>query len=107
MGTTPMMVETSDLAVFMPVEAVWPDLHSDEATLLDLLCGLSRDDTLFTCARVNTIVTGAGGSTSYQRQQSALRPFFSDDEIVKINTFARRTGVLRESQYFSAGSSWS
>jgi hypothetical protein len=69
------VVELSDVAVFVPIDAIWPELRSDEATLLGLLASLSRDDTLFWCARVNTIVTpwdtGYQGAAAKSPQSSS------------------------------------
>ena len=40
------------IGLLLPVEDVWPQLCSDEATLLSLLSGLSRDNILFWGVRV-------------------------------------------------------
>jgi hypothetical protein len=39
---------------------VFPGLKGTHRELMQLLSTLSRDDTLFQCARINTIVSGFG-----------------------------------------------
>src|SRR5271169_4219837 len=97
------LVELSDVSVFVPVDAIWPGLRSDEATLLGLLAGLSRDDTLFWSARVNTTVTGHGALDVQARQQRVLDQLLSSEEIEKINLFAREYGGAKRVVVFFRG----
>ncbi len=39
-------------------DAIYPGLPADESALIELLSGLSRDDTLLISARLNTMVSG-------------------------------------------------
>ena len=97
------VVELSDIAVFVPIEAIWPELRSDEATLLGLLGSLSRDDTLFWCARVNTIVTGHGTPDVKARQQRVLNLLLTSEEINKINVFSQGYGGAKRVMVFFRG----
>lgn len=97
------VVELSDIAVFVPIEAIWPELRSDEATLLGLLGSLSRDDTLFWCARVNTIVTGHGTPDVKARQQKVLNLLLTSEEINKINVFSQGYGGAKRVMVFFRG----
>jgi len=79
------------IGIFATLEEVYPNLKSDQATLVDLLTILSRDDTLITCARINTFVSGPGTLTDKERQELALRFLrLPDEDIRRINDFARR-----------------
>jgi len=49
-----------ELAVFIPSEAMFSSLGTNETTLLELLRGLSLSDSLFWSARVNSPVAEAG-----------------------------------------------
>lgn len=76
--------------MFVPVEEVFPGTEANERTLLDLLGTLSRDDTLFQCARINTTVSGQGVPDVKLRQQQVLQGFCTPEQISRINDFAIR-----------------
>ena len=62
-------------------------------SLLDTLANLSRDDTLFECARANIIVTGAGADDPLQAPTEALDRLLTTQDIDQINAFARAYGA--------------
>jgi hypothetical protein len=76
--------------VFVTVEDIFPGTKADERTLLALLERLSRDDTLFNAARVNTLITGPGDFDAKGRQQAALGTYWTPEQVERINDFARR-----------------
>lgn len=76
----------------MPVGEVFPGLDADERSLIAVLATLSRDDTLFHCARLNIIVSGPGDFEVKPRQEQAIRFACNPDQIAHINTFAKRRG---------------
>jgi len=80
-----------EIGTFVPIEIINPNLHSDVETILTLLSGLSRDDTLFICARVNTMVCGVGADLT-NGQQRAIQFICSANEIHTISTFASAHG---------------
>jgi hypothetical protein len=80
----------SEVGLFVPVDEMFPDMTADEATLLSLLRELSRDDTLFMAARLNTIVSGPGDFDVQPRQQQALSTMCTMAQIDRVNDFARR-----------------
>jgi hypothetical protein len=49
-----------EVGVFLPVGEVFPGVKASEQALVEVLSVLSRDDTLFMCARLNIIVSGSG-----------------------------------------------
>ena len=55
-----------------------------------MLSTLSRDDTLIHCGRLNTLISGPGDHDFKGRQQRALRVLCTDEQIDRINTFARK-----------------
>jgi hypothetical protein len=85
--TTPT---TSEVGLFVPVEEVFPGTEANERTLVQLLATLSRDDTLFQCARINTLISGFGDFDDRPRQQRALDLHCTPEHIKRINDFARR-----------------
>jgi hypothetical protein len=80
----------SEVGLFVPVGEVFPGMTADESTLLSLLQGLSRDDTLFMAARLNTIISGPGDFDVQPRQQQALSTMCTTAQIDRVNAFARR-----------------
>ncbi len=80
----------NEIGLFVPVEEVFPGMTADEGTLLSLLRELSRDDTLFMAARLNTIISGPGDFEVRSRQQQALSTMCTTAQIDRLNDFARR-----------------
>jgi len=80
----------SELGLYVPPEEVFPGVTASESALIDLLATLSRDDTLFQCARLNTIISGPGDSDIKPRQEQALSQICSQEHIDRINDFAWR-----------------
>jgi hypothetical protein len=79
----------SEISLLVPPEVLFPGTAANESALLDTLANLSRDDTLFECARANIVVTGAGGDDQQGRQQRLLYRLLTSGEIDQINAFAR------------------
>jgi hypothetical protein len=80
----------SEVGVFVPVEEVFPGTEANERTLIEVLSTLSRDDTLFHAARINTLISGPGDYDIKPRQQAALSWLCTTEQIDRINDFARR-----------------
>jgi hypothetical protein len=93
----------AETAVFVPPEAVFPELREVDTTLIELLRGLSRTDTLFWCARANLTVAGAGDLTSNERQQRLLNALATSEEIQRINAFAQGHGGVDRVRVFFRG----
>jgi hypothetical protein len=89
-GRDHLPAQKSEVGLFVPVEEVFPGVTADESTLLSLLQGLSRDDTLFMAARLNTIISGPGDFDIQPRQQQALSTMCTSVQIGRVNDFARR-----------------
>lgn len=79
----------TEIGVFVPPEAVFPGTKGTEAELVQALSRMSRDDALFWCGRVNTIVSGPGDFDIKGRQQRAITTLCTPLEIERINAFAR------------------
>ena len=56
----PPRVNSREIGVYVPSEALFPDLEASEASMAALLSTLSRDAALLACARLNTVVSGTG-----------------------------------------------
>lgn len=86
-----MVPETArEVGLFVPVGEVFPGMKGTQRELMQLLAMLSRDDTLFQCARINTIVSGFGDFDNVPRQQQALNMVCGPAQIARINDFANR-----------------
>jgi hypothetical protein len=92
-----------DLSVFVPPDAVYPSLPVDENALLELLAGLSRDDTLLICARLNAMVTGFSMQSNAERQRRACGWICSRQTLHRLDAFARRHGGLDRVLVFFRG----
>ncbi len=75
--------------MLVPPEVLFAGTTGSEAALLDTLATLSRDDTLFECARTNIVVTGAGDDDQQRRQQRLLYRLLTSSDIDQVNAFAR------------------
>ncbi len=84
----------SDIAVFVTVDAMFPAATADEAGMRSALSRLSRDDALFTCARLNAIVSGFGPDRSvHQRQNQAVSMLECPPERLRaLADYAKRHG---------------
>ncbi|MGY4512115.1 hypothetical protein [Bradyrhizobium sp. USDA 3650] len=82
----------AEVGVFVPVGEVFPGVAADERSLIEVLATLSRDDTLFHCARLNIIVSGPGDFEVKPRQEQAISFACNSDQLARINAFARRRG---------------
>jgi hypothetical protein len=88
-------VSESDIAIFVTVDAVFPGTTADEPTMLATLAKLSRDDALFTCARINAVVSGfaPGHSRSHhERQTQAIGMLCSAEQTQALARFAIKHG---------------
>jgi hypothetical protein len=74
------------------VGEVFPGVDGDERSLIATLATLSRDDTLFHCARLNIIVSGPGDFDVKPRQEQAIAFACNSDQLARINAFAKRHG---------------
>ena len=93
----------NEVGLFVPVEEVFPGMTADEGTLLSLLRELSRDDTLFMAARLNTIMSGPGDFEVQPRQQQALSTMCTTAQSDRVNDFARRHKVAGVPAVFFRG----
>jgi hypothetical protein len=100
--TGPYSGPLREIGTFVPVEVIYPDLRPNVETLLTLLRRLSRDDTLFICARVNTFVCGVGSDLT-NGQQRAIEFICNPDEIRTIYTFASQHGGIDRVLVFFRG----
>ena len=83
----------SDIAVYVTVDALFPGQADTEAALMAALAPLSRDDTLFTCARINAVVSGFAPERSlHERQTAAVSMLCSREQKMALSRFAARHG---------------
>ena len=83
----------SDIAVFVTVDTLFPGATADESALRAALQSLSRDDALFTCARINAIVSGfAPQRSQYERQRDVVSRLCTATQKLDLSRYARRHG---------------
>jgi hypothetical protein len=88
--------------LYVDVDSVFPGTPTTPESLHKVIATLSRDDTLFYCARINIQVSGHSLSLGQMaRQQRALEVLHAPREIVeRLNQFARAHGVREFSIFF-------
>jgi hypothetical protein len=91
----------AEVKPFVAADTIWPGLKSDEETLLRLLAGLSRDDTLFFCGRANAIVSGPPDADHMSRQNKALATFCTRAYVTR--GYERRDRALGSARPRNAG----
>ena len=77
------------IGVYVPSEALFPDLETSEVNMAELLGTLSRDAVLLACAQLNTVVSGSGHPDHKPRQERAIGLICNADDLHRINAFAK------------------
>jgi hypothetical protein len=85
----PRRVHSREIGVFVPSEALFPDLEASDASMAALLSTLSRDVALLACARLNTVVSGTGHPDPKPRQERAVGLICNEEEVRRVNAFAK------------------
>jgi len=83
----PPRASASDIAVFVPPEVVFPDIKADERTLVQLLSGLNRNETIIACCRANAAVSGYAGPDTKQQQERMIHDLLPAGSLTRINAF--------------------
>lgn len=94
---------TLDIGVFVVPDVVFPGVTGTEQELIEVLGTLSRDDTLFHTARLNTLISGSGDYDLKGRQQAALNWLCKSAQIDRINAFIISRGNLGPVTIFFRG----
>ncbi len=85
----PPRVSSREIGVYVPSEALFPDLKASEPSMAALLGTLSRDAVLLACARLNTVVSGTGHPDHKPRQERAIGLICNKEDLHRINAFAK------------------
>lgn len=91
------------VGVYVPVDAVFPEVGSDFGLFRELLEGLSLTDTLFWCSRLNLVISNPANPDHLANQQYALDIFFQPAERDRINQFAKAHGGAKRVTVFFRG----
>lgn len=83
---------TLDIGVFVVPDVLFPNVKGTEQELIEVLATLSRDDTLFHAARLNTLISGSGDYDLKGRQQAALDWLCNLAQVGRINAFITGRG---------------
>lgn len=86
-GPVTVHAGSPDINVFVPPEALFPELEATDETLIALLATLSRDAVLFACAHLNAVVSGTGHPEHKPRQERAIGLICSVEDLKRINAF--------------------
>lgn len=78
-----------ELAIYIPVKEIFPEVKADLETLLSLLKNLSRTDALVWCGRLNLILSDVTISTM-KRQKLCIERFLSAEERDLAFEFAKK-----------------
>lgn len=78
----------SNVGVFVPVSAIFPEMTADFETFCSLVRGLSRTDTLFWCARLNLLLSNPENRSRVDTQEYMIRLFLDNEQIERLNRFA-------------------
>ena len=81
------MVERQ-LAIYVPISAVFPGVEPNIETLRSLLQGISRTDALVWCARLNLAVCDQA-KAPIERQKLGVERFLSPEEIRRVCAYAQ------------------
>ncbi len=82
-------MDLNPLGIYVPFDEIFPHASSDFASFQSGVRQLTRTDALFWCARLNLILSNPSNRDHRRKQESAIRVFFTADEIARINAFAR------------------
>lgn len=81
------------LALLVPVGEIFTGVTASEESMREALTTLSRDDALFTCARINAMVSGFGpGLSNHQRQNAVISKLCSPGEMWALSRYAIKHG---------------
>lgn len=94
----------SDIGVYVTVDAVFPAETPNAIAMCAAIAQLSRDDALFTCARINAIVSGFGPQRdNRERQRHAMSMICSPTQIRALDEYAARHGGAERVMVFFRG----
>ncbi len=93
----------SQVGVYVPVFAIFPDCKNDIETFESLLAGLSRTDTLFWCARLNLVLSTTLDVDTIEGQKFGVKQFFTPREIKAISEFIKNNGGPKRVKVFFRG----
>jgi hypothetical protein len=85
----PPRMKSRQIGVFVPLEALFPEIEPSEASMATLLATLSRDAVLLACARLNTAVSGTGHPDHKPRQERGIGLICNGEDLRRINAFAK------------------
>jgi hypothetical protein len=103
---SPLRATSREIGLFVPPEALFPDLEATEATMVALLGTLSRDAVLLACARLNTVVSGPGQPDHKPQQERAIGLICDGNNLRRINAFtAAHPGSGLPSVFFRGAAS--
>lgn len=91
------------VGLYVPAGEVFPEINGTFDELSDLLRKLPRQETLFTCAHLNLVVSNPV-DTKFNQQQYVLSWFLTPEQVDRVNQFAskhhgqHRTSVMFRGQ---------
>lgn len=91
------------VVVSVPVAALFPGVTADLPTLRNVLGTLSRGDALFSCARLNLVLSNPEGPSPAERQRWAARRFLTGPGLRRLDRFAKDHGGANAIALFARG----
>ena len=74
---------------YVPAGVVFPEFTSDLTTFLGLLRTLSRTDVVFSCAKINHILSNDSTMTHVEKQAFFVNGYLTRAEADRIEQYAR------------------
>lgn len=76
------------VGIYVPAQTIFPEINGTFDELCTLLGGLPKQETLFTCAHLNLVVSNPIETSRFTQQQYVLSWFFTPAQVLSINQFA-------------------
>jgi hypothetical protein len=74
---------------YVPAGVVFPEVKSDLTTFLALLGTLSRTDVVFSCAKINHILSNDSAMTHVEKQSYFVHDYLTQAEVARLEQYAR------------------
>lgn len=74
---------------YVPAGIVFPEVTSDLTTFLALLRTLSGTDVVFSCAKINHVLSNDSAMTHLERQSYFVRGYLTPAEVTRVEQYAR------------------
>ncbi|WP_089943294.1 hypothetical protein [Candidatus Entotheonella palauensis] len=82
-------MEPNPIGIYVPCYEVFPNTSVNFSNFKLHVDQLSRTESLFLCARINSILLNSANNNEHLKQEYLVHQFFTTDEIIRINEFSQ------------------